>query len=88
MTMRIGIINLGNRTGDMLKIEGDVGVIEEDYMLARGRMKVVMASKATLEFTAESRVSDAHTDKYVGQPQVFIADEPKQGIYLKGDDGE
>ena len=78
MTMKAQAVNLGNRTGDVLRVErlGADGLPLETRTLKRGDRLDVDASYGqgnTYRFTAVSGADD----EWAGHPQVMVVDWPR-----------
>ena len=87
MTMKAQAVNLGNRTGDVLRVErlGDDGLPLETRTVKRGELIGIEAhyrKGSTYRFTAVSGVDD----KWAGAPQVVVVDQPL-GSNERGDGG-
>ena len=77
MTMTVGIVNLGNRSGDVLTVN--------ERKLMRGEyttMTLIDAEHAEYQESSEpgqgspGQVTKGY-DEWVGEPQLLVADRPK-----------
>ena len=74
MTMKVGIVNLGNRTGDTL----DVTLPNSDgekRTLRRGEMAVTGMQKGRIEFEGHP---SGEIDEFIDEPQVTVTDRPRR----------
>ena len=75
MTHRVAIANLGNRTGDLLKVTKSHNFSDkvEEYYIPRGQHIELTDS---LNFVLEVELGDHQGDEYKGAPALAIFDRP------------